>query len=323
MTERELWRVRNGAREAAKVLDKYSEFDTIQKWQRRLPFPLASILQIYDATLDVYRRCDILFGFFEATAELLTTLLLSGLRSDLDAYKDLKSRGVISIEHSSWSRATLGSWVTSGSSLAKSVRKLLSGDAEQAGMCRSLFGISGDWIESLSSKELFVALDRVIDLRNSWKAHGGIADDREAAQRLERLQSELTLLLGPLSRVFESVSLIRPRSFGFDGEVFEGVAEELMDAAVPFREISIKVTKPLVSGSLYLHERESRGALEVLPLVQMRAGPPSPTACYFYNRLDADGARFVSFHQVADAEIMDLDPNLSSLIHELSTADDG
>jgi hypothetical protein len=317
-TEREMWSVQSGAREASKVLEKYSEIDSIQKWQRRLPFPLASILQTYDATLDHHRRNDILFAFFEAVAEFLTTILLSGMRSDLDTYNKFRSEGMLAIDHSAWGRATLGFWVKSGAVLAKVVRRLNSGDEYDQSLSRNLFRFSRDWIDSLCNKEIFATLERVTELRNAWKGHGGIGDEYEIAQRHERLQAELVSILSPISRVFENVALIRPKSFEFDGEIYKVVVEQLMDAAVPFREASVEVISPMVTGSLYLHESESRIGLEILPFVRMRAGVPVPNACYFYSRLGADGAHFVSYHQVKDAEITEEDPILEALIHELS-----
>ena len=322
-TERELWRSADGAREASKALARYSGGNTIEWWQRRLPFPLASILQTYDATLDNRQRNDILFAFFEAVAQFVTIILLSGLRSDIDSYKRLRSEGALAIDHSSWSRATLGFWVKSGAALAKAVRRLSSGNEDDQALSRNLFQFSGDWIDSLCNKQLFAALERVTELRNSWKGHGGVGDDAETAQRHERLQTELTAILSPLSQVFENVSLIRPRSFKFDGEIYNVIVEQVMDAAVPFREKSVEVISPMVTGSLYLHERESRIGLEILPFVRMRAGVPAPNACYFYSRLEGDGAHFVSYHQVKDTEITETDPMLEALIHELSDMGSG
>ena len=49
---------------------------------------------------------------------------------------------------------------------------------------------------------------------------------------------------------------------------------------------------------LYLPARKDVGrALRLLPLVKVGPSPQSAkNACYFFNRLERDGARFVSYH---------------------------
>jgi hypothetical protein len=85
-TERDLWRSKRGARIADRTLQAYPSYDALETWLPRLPFPLASILWNYQATLDSRRKVEILFAFFEATSEFLTTILLSGLHSNAAIY---------------------------------------------------------------------------------------------------------------------------------------------------------------------------------------------------------------------------------------------
>jgi hypothetical protein len=48
---------------------------------------------------------------------------------------------------------------------------------------------------------------------------------------------------------------------------------------------------------LYIVNRDQGSALKLLPLVQMGPLPQSAqNACYFFNRTEGDGARFVSYH---------------------------
>jgi hypothetical protein len=55
---------------------------------------------------------------------------------------------------------------------------------------------------------------------------------------------------------------------------------------------------------LYLSTKESRRALKLLPLVQVGPSPQSAkNACYFFNRMERDGARFVSYHFTDQPEL--------------------
>jgi hypothetical protein len=48
---------------------------------------------------------------------------------------------------------------------------------------------------------------------------------------------------------------------------------------------------------LYLTNKGSERALKLLPLVRVGPSPQSAkNACYFFSRLERDGARFVSYH---------------------------
>ncbi len=220
------------------------------------------------------------------------------------------------IEGTRWRDATLGFWIVTGMNLAKTVRRMLSD--ERRLVCLDLFRCSGTWLDAIASKELFAVVQRVGELRNAWKGHGGIESDRETEQRLERLQSELTSLFTPLTLAFEELTLIRPKTLQYDGQVYAVVAEDLIGPAVPFRQTTVHAVTPMKTGGLYVLERDGRDGLELLPFVRMRAGTPAATACYFYSRHTKEGARFVSYHQAQESELMEQDRDLSALVDELS-----
>ena len=173
----------------------------------------------------------------------------------------------------------------------------------------------------MASKDLFAVVQRVGELRNAWKGHGGIESDQETALRLERLQSELTALFNPLTLAFEDLTLVRPNTMEYDGQVYSVVAEDLIGSAVPFRQTTFRTLTPMRTGALYVLEREGRDSLKLLPFVRMRAGTPAATACYFYSRLGKDGARFVSYHQAQESDWTEPDSDLSALVAELSGSD--
>ena len=75
---------------------------------------------------------------------------------------------------------------------------------------------------------------------------------------------------------------------------------------------------------LYLASRNCGRALLLLPLVQVGPSPSSAkNACYFFNRLDKEGARFVSYHFVDEPEREDLSDATSAAIRLLTEANPG
>ena len=122
-----------------------------------------------------------------------------------------------------------------------------------------------------------------------------------------------------LTRMFEDFLLIRPSKSEFNREVHRTDVEELQGFATPFRETTVDMIRTLVSNSLYLQERGGSDALELIPLVRMRAGAPAENARYFYSRMGDDGARFVSYHQTRESEMTEPDAELTELIRELES----
>lgn len=55
---------------------------------------------------------------------------------------------------------------------------------------------------------------------------------------------------------------------------------------------------------LYLKTQDERSALALLPLIKVMPSPRfAENACYFYNRQEGEGVRFVSYHFEKDADI--------------------
>jgi hypothetical protein len=55
---------------------------------------------------------------------------------------------------------------------------------------------------------------------------------------------------------------------------------------------------------LYLSQKTSRNAVKLVPLVRVGPTPKSAkNACYFFSRLEQDGARFISYHYIDQPEL--------------------
>ena len=60
-------------------------------------------------------------------------------------------------------------------------------------------------------------------------------------------------------------------------------------------------------GRLYLKSPDETSALKLLPFVKVLPSPRTEeNACYFYNRRDKKGIRFLSYYFEGDAEVVDV-----------------
>ena len=72
------------------------------------------------------------------------------------------------------------------------------------------------------------------------------------------------------------------------------------------------------SNELYLYYVTTRHPLQLLHYVRMLPAPESEEiACYFYNRVEKGGVRFVSFHYEKEAEQTLPDPAIVKVIEEV------
>lgn len=75
----------------------------------------------------------------------------------------------------------------------------------------------------------------------------------------------------------------------------------------------------LQADRLYLASRDSGHALLLIPLVRVDHSPASAkNACYFFNRIGKDEARFVSYHFEDQPEWIDQSDDTSDAIRFLS-----
>jgi len=71
----------------------------------------------------------------------------------------------------------------------------------------------------------------------------------------------------------------------------------------PFLKETRKLSEPLKRNTLYLLDKDQDRAVELLPLVKISSGPKEAVnACYFYNRKQPNGARYVSYHFEKEAD---------------------
>jgi hypothetical protein len=292
-------------------------------WAETLPFPLASILWHYDAEPEPGTKVDYLLKFFEALAQLMATIQLSAYMSDpafFGAHKaawfgaGMQRRKPIDLR-----RASFGAWVELSERLAGTGRELLADNDGGSNVYLQLFAASDPALpEILASWDLTKLLLQARDCRNAWSGHGGMPGLQIQRERLHELASLLAQTQHLFGWSFETWTLLRPMVMTYSRGVFDLTAAILTGTNPTFRKKQVQLAQPLEASRLHLLNDNSPQALELIPLIRVIAGNKTgEDACYFYNRLEGDEVRWVSYHFHADPELILPDDDVTELVIRL------
>jgi len=280
----------------------------LDQWFETLPFPLASILRAWQATpsQEYKTKYEHLLHFFEATAEFTGLIFISAYKSN-DALFEIHENKISEVfqkQKLSFQRASFGTWKVIVEYLGKQTRLLLAGNNDDRALCAALFGNPSLILpERLSDSELPRILSVTNKMRNDWSGHGGVLGQNEAKARNNLLVAELQKLREIFADAWNEIQLVqalncRPRRGLFENEIaiMQGSNNEFLKETRPM-SIWLDVER------LYLSSKDSNGALKLLPLIRVGPSPRSANnACYFFNRIDQAGMRFVSYHYIDEPE---------------------
>lgn len=320
---RRLWAQPRSHNDLARLLNKVNREDRFKDWLEELPFPLASILWAFHAAgNDPRTQCERLDLYFEALAEFYATVLISAFRTNESVFES--EWAAISRElaqnHLSIERSSFGTWVTVAARLSKAARRLLSGKPEERELCLRLFRRSvAEPIEALCSSELPAVLQAANGHRNRWRGHGGASGEAEARSRLQTLSDLLAKSRSAMASVWNEWQLVQPLEMKKLQGVYHVTASRIMGPTTPFEKCELKLSEDPESGGLGLVGDQESSCLELLPFVRVMASPSTATnACYFFNREEKKGLRFVSYHFEAESEVTDSFPDAAKALHLLS-----
>lgn len=304
---------------------------TLEHWFETLPFPLASILRAWQATpsQNFKAKYEHLLHFFEGAAEFISVILLSAFSSNETLFQRHRQKLHESMtkQNLSFRRATFGTWKLVVEYLGKQTRELLNENGKKAedaaidrDLCADMFADASLALPgALSRKELAGILAATNKMRNDWGGHGGVVGQEEAKSRNQQLLAEVEKLRSATADTWAETQLIHalhcvPRRGVFDNEV-----AILMGSNSEFKKETRSMAMWLDVESLYLSRKDSTKALKLLPLVHMGPSPQSvKNACYFFSRLEGDGARFVSYHFMDKPELTERFESVTDAIQQLS-----
>ena len=323
--QRQLWNNPRNIKEIEKTVISSTRENGFEIWMETLPFPLASVLWAYHAEdADIRQKIDNLFNFFEALSEFTATVLLSAFASDMSFYNQNSENWVDNNpKYRDWiNTSTFGGWNVFGERLAKETRTLLS-SKDKRERCLDLFGRpDSDFLEMLINKKIFRVLREVAEYRNHWKGHSGITSSEELDRRLELLESSLSDVRQVISDRYSTVSLLSPESSEYSEGIFYYQVKALMGTRTTFKKESVKTLTPMDKQELYLIHDNQLKPIKLLPFIRLMESPKTQqNACYFYNRLNKEGVRWVSYHFESEADVIRPDDEIMSTLLLLRSAE--
>jgi hypothetical protein len=319
---KQLWGRPAQVEKTRKAIARVNRKETFEEWLQTLPFPLASILWNYhSAALEPKEQFELLLKFFEGLAEFVATILLSAARRDVVLWGEV--RGYLAKERERFETSSFGTWIELTAFISKRLRELWSdagkGDArnERPGRdrCENALGTSRvEVIEAMLSKQLLGVLRSANQFRNDFSGHYGILGEETAKSLLVQLCSFLSEVRSSFGQAWESYQLLLPTNRSeWTGQHHEVVVNLLQGLNTPFLRETRKLREPLKRNTLYLLDKDRDNAVELLPLLKISSAPKdAANACYFYNRKQPNGARYVSYHFEKEADrtfpVADMEP---------------
>lgn len=294
--ESRLWKRPVSVDDINQKVDRLNEDEGIESWIAMLPFPLASVLRKYHAVENTEYKSKFLLDFFEATAQFFTVVMLSALQNDESRFRNRKGKWLGADEGygESLKRSDFGDWATIGSRVAKETRRMISGDERDH--CFELYRAqSADWVQAVSSKELYKVINTVSGYRNSWKGHSSTTTrEKIFRERLRKLEEKLNEVRDVIGYALEDVTLLKPKQMRYTEGVYHAQVKELKGAQTIFEESTTETTVPMDTERLYLLEEGQNRPLMLLPFFRLMASPRSEeNAFYFYNRVEDEQSRQV------------------------------
>lgn len=281
--------------------------DRFEDWIDTLPFPLASILWVCHTQAGSYReQYERKIDFFEALSEFLAVLYLSAFTSNPALWSPLKDRLWEELaEHElSLEKGTFGTWTTVVGFLSAETRRLLENNAE---MCFELFRTTNrKLIESIASKRLMSVIQNANDLRNDWIGHVGAVRDADARAVNEKLIQHIEAVRQVFGVTWENYELLLPDDkCEQDAGIYNQLTRAVMGSRTPFPSKTVELVEMMQRRDLYLKSPDEQRALKLLPFVKVMPSPKTEeNACYFYNRQQKDGIRFLSYYFEPDSEVV-------------------
>ena len=262
--------------------------------------------------------------FFEAAAEFITVIYLSAFGSRSSFFEPYRQKLVDAWakQRVTLERPTFTTRRIANEYLSKQTRQLMDNDAEGRPLCAELFADPSLTLpRMLAHKDIATVFAAANKMRNDWSGHGGAVSHDDAQYRNQLLLEELQKLRESMADDWKSVKLARALHCKPRGGSFENEIALLVGSNTEFLKQPRTMATWLDIECLYLLSDGAARGLQLLPLVFIGASPPSAkNACYFFNRVEKDGVRFVSYHFADRAELTDRFAEASAAIRSLAQA---
>ncbi|MBW5422643.1 N-6 DNA methylase [Streptomyces sp. BG9H] len=300
----------------------------LAQWTATLPFPMASALWVYESkgNNNLHARREQMFHFWEATIQFHATVTVSALlqdRSRLEQELPALAEQIRSVGLTP-ERATLGVWHIILQRLNKRYRTALNGtDTDEQARARAAFADAPpDFLDTLLSADLTNLFGEVIQRRNAWSGHSGTTTVDSLKEQLDILTGHVHTLRNLIGAGWQDFPLVRAGAARIRNRVFHHDVDLAMGPNAPFRQEQIPISVAMEEDGLYLLSREAGSALPLAPLIVMYpAAFGSNGGCYYFNRLQPEGVRFVAYHEAAQPERIEDAPPTAALAAALASGE--
>ena len=245
-----------------------------------------------------------LLHFFEATAEFIGVIFLSAY-SNFDRFDDCKKglKNAMKNQNLVFERATFGTWKCVVEYFGKQTRILLSENGkDQAKIDRdkeTLRVLFSDikLAKVLSHTKITDILSATNKMRNDWTGHGGVVGDEEVINRNQQLNLKLQELRTEFEDIWEKFELIQCKGSQKKKHDYHNDVDILNGSNSTFINSSKTMDDCLDVEELYIVGKNSRSALKLLPFLKLGSSPSTvKNAFYFFNKIEKNGARYISYH---------------------------
>lgn len=134
------------------------------------------------------------------------------------------------------------------------------------------------------------------------RVNSSVLGDREATEQLRELEELLAHTQTVITDKYRQVWLVRPERGTLKRGAWTFDVWRLAGPSTTFQRSTVKTPVGLDVEKLYLIEPGAEQPLELLPFVRVMASPETEAnACYFFNRVDSEGTRWISYHFDAES----------------------
>jgi len=303
--EQKLWSRAAAVADVARSLSKVNKEDRFEDWVETLPFPLASILWRYHGNQGINsakESCDTLLHFFEALGEFVATIHLSAIASNDEIRKEWmpQIKETLEKQNLSMEMATFGTWKCLLEFLSSKLRQKIQDNTQ---LYFDLYRMNNRaLLEMLLSKKLTGVLQKTNRIRNAF-AHGGVINEATVQNYLMELTGALDEVRNCFGESWLDYELIDAGESRYKAGIsYYKVRKIVGTRNAPFRTGEVALTEQMEYGKLHLHCPDETRALPLLPFIKLMHSPKTEeNACYFYNRRQSGGIRYLSYHFASDS----------------------
>jgi hypothetical protein len=230
---------------------------------------------------------------------------LSAFNAQQAKWSELQPKLMTALEqgHLSFELGTFGTWRVVVECLGAEARRLLNDEPD---VCFELFRTHNrEVLEAICSRRLVGLLQDANAIRNNWSGHTGAVSDLAARQVNNRLNEHIVTARDVFGIVWESYQLLLPGICKVRSGLFHYEARRIMGSRTPFPSTGLELAEGMEDGHLHLWSPGETRCLKLMPFVKVMPSPKTEeNACYFYNRKQDGGIRFLSYYFETDSDVV-------------------